>query len=1007
LTFLNFAMLAGLAGVAIPIVIHLLNRRKATVVQWGAMRFLEEAMASQNRRIRIEEIILLALRCFLLALLALALARPFVPSRSVVSWALVVPTVLIASVLAAVAGGMWSDRKVRNRLLAVAAGLVLLAGALSILENVLQHRLWGSGAGQKDVALVIDGSTSMTLDVDGKRNFDRAVAEARAVVASANPSDAFSVILAGQAPRPIIATPTNDREEIYAALDDLEPMGGAMQAVDAIAQAAASLSSGSNAGKKVVLISDGQSTGWQLGDRDPWEFVGRRLRATGPGGGELPTAPELVCRSLPTPTSWNNLAAADVSLGRDVIGTDRTVSITVRVANTGTSPMTPEGVELHIDNAEILTADVKEIPAGAVEVAEFEYRFPEPGRHVLTARVLGADDLPADNEARRVAEVKSRLGVLVIDGSVTPDRSGPARAVTQALAPDANDPTAPDQLADIEYLVDPEVFPVADVEQIGELSGYAAVVLANVPMLPDDFAERLADYVQRGGGLMVLAGHWAEPEFYNAWSTEEGLAVLPCRLPEERWIDADHPARLAVPTFAHPSLSELTPERSGDVVVRAHWPIQPDPQDRNVRVAGRLDEGTPLLVERTLGKGRVLMSPFSPQQQDTNLPSKACFVYLMHESIYYLASPGASQPNYRPGERVAFPLGRAATPGEAIGTGLRGEYFRSDDWKKRQYARTDPTIHFEWREGSPKGIPKNYFTVRWTGWLVPPRSGKYTFHVNVDDALKIWIDDDVVFHQPDYTGSEDEFTIRLRRGRRYAFRADFREDKGGAHCRLEWSHRSISRRPISRTHLFPPMSEDNETRKLLASWAESEQTIPVESPAGEPLEARVIRRDEDNTYLLALDRVDRPGVYYVSPPPELGNLLPPSSDPNGRVPLAVTAEAGESELTRFEPAEMRPVADSLDKSNVKLLLAGSTDELTAAVSGDVPGEEWWKYLAVGVLVVLVAEIALTRWIATNRRTASVTEIDFEGELARLRTFRARAKEMLDEGPAEREEVTAE
>ena len=38
---LHWGMLAGLAGAAIPVVIHFLNRRRATVVDWGAMQFLE------------------------------------------------------------------------------------------------------------------------------------------------------------------------------------------------------------------------------------------------------------------------------------------------------------------------------------------------------------------------------------------------------------------------------------------------------------------------------------------------------------------------------------------------------------------------------------------------------------------------------------------------------------------------------------------------------------------------------------------------------------------------------------------------------------------------------------------------------------------------------------------------------------------------------------------------------------------------------------------------------
>ena len=97
MTFLNWAMLAALVAIAIPILIHLLNRQKATLVDWGAMRFLLESLTSRSRRILIEEIILLALRCLAVALLVLALARPFLPSRSTVPWAVVVPAILAAA----------------------------------------------------------------------------------------------------------------------------------------------------------------------------------------------------------------------------------------------------------------------------------------------------------------------------------------------------------------------------------------------------------------------------------------------------------------------------------------------------------------------------------------------------------------------------------------------------------------------------------------------------------------------------------------------------------------------------------------------------------------------------------------------------------------------------------------------------------------------------------------------------------------------------------------------
>src|SRR3954469_17893799 len=67
---------AGLAAVSIPIVIHILNRRRFKTVTWAAMEFLLRAMRKNRRRLRFEQWILLATRCLVVVLAGLALARP-------------------------------------------------------------------------------------------------------------------------------------------------------------------------------------------------------------------------------------------------------------------------------------------------------------------------------------------------------------------------------------------------------------------------------------------------------------------------------------------------------------------------------------------------------------------------------------------------------------------------------------------------------------------------------------------------------------------------------------------------------------------------------------------------------------------------------------------------------------------------------------------------------------------------------------------------------------------
>jgi len=77
MTFLNPILAAvGLGCIAIPIIIHILMRRRRRPVAWGAMKFLLEAYRRQRRRVNLEQILLLATRCLLVALLALALGKP-------------------------------------------------------------------------------------------------------------------------------------------------------------------------------------------------------------------------------------------------------------------------------------------------------------------------------------------------------------------------------------------------------------------------------------------------------------------------------------------------------------------------------------------------------------------------------------------------------------------------------------------------------------------------------------------------------------------------------------------------------------------------------------------------------------------------------------------------------------------------------------------------------------------------------------------------------------------
>ncbi len=78
--FLNLIMLAGLVGVASPVLIHWLSKRPPRPVKWAAIRFLRASVEKHQRRLRQEDLLLLLLRCLLIVLLVIALARPVLRS---------------------------------------------------------------------------------------------------------------------------------------------------------------------------------------------------------------------------------------------------------------------------------------------------------------------------------------------------------------------------------------------------------------------------------------------------------------------------------------------------------------------------------------------------------------------------------------------------------------------------------------------------------------------------------------------------------------------------------------------------------------------------------------------------------------------------------------------------------------------------------------------------------------------------------------------------------------
>jgi beta-glucosidase len=122
--------------------------------------------------------------------------------------------------------------------------------------------------------------------------------------------------------------------------------------------------------------------------------------------------------------------------------------------------------------------------------------------------------------------------------------------------------------------------------------------------------------------------------------------------------------------------------------------------------------------------------------------------------------------------------------------GLRGQYFANGDLSgPPPLTRTDRNIDFAWGNGSPAlGLPADGFSVRWTGKLVPPASGRYVLTVTSDDGSRLSLDGKRVLEDWSIHGPTPRHAVvTLQAGHAYDLVLEYFEASGGAEAHLTYA----------------------------------------------------------------------------------------------------------------------------------------------------------------------------------------------------------------------------
>lgn len=137
---------------------------------------------------------------------------------------------------------------------------------------------------------------------------------------------------------------------------------------------------------------------------------------------------------------------------------------------------------------------------------------------------------------------------------------------------------------------------------------------------------------------------------------------------------------------------------------------------------------------------------------------------------------------------VSDALAQKPGPTKGMKAGLTGEYFNGPNFEQKVLTRTDPQVNFDWNWQSPgPGVQREYFSVRWTGKLYAPISGKYRFSATVDDGVRVWVGGKKVIDEwRKQDDSQFVGEILLTGNRFYDLRVEYYNDWKGSVISVFW-----------------------------------------------------------------------------------------------------------------------------------------------------------------------------------------------------------------------------
>lgn len=623
MSFLGLTFLAALPLAAAPILLHLFDRQRSVVIEWGAIQFLQEAATRKTSARRVRHWLLLLLRVAALAALVLALARPMLPGH------------------------------------------------------------WFGGRARQETIIVLDNSLSTQRDAGQQTAFEQLVERAGGVLDGLASGDSVRVLLTS--PYPVWATPASlridaaSRSDLRDRLQQLRPTGGAGDLRPALLKAVqAEVADETIAQRRVVLLTDGQRANWKTSDVAPWTRF-RQTLADAP----LPTRVETI-EAAGQPARQGNVAVNRLRANREVISVYQPLTIRAEVQNYGATSSKGCAAAWSIDQQTKEQATAPMLAAGQTQELIWKHTFDRTGVFAVSCRIEAEDQLPGDNAASIVVEVVDRVPVLLAENAgELAELQQDAFLVRAALGRIAGNETDDYRAVFEPQSVAPERLETIDLDEfrVVVIPSFTALSRKAVQRL-SQFVDR-GGGLWAALGPRTDVREFNKLLYNNG----DGLSPLAIDGVVDEPGDEGKRTTINPFQKTHPATAELADNErldTGDVKVSRRFRFRKADSAGDATVLLDLTNGEPLAVERRVGRGRVIVQAVPLAMPWSELAVSQAFVVMVHDWLGYLAEPGGTRHNLQPGEAIslltydveqaeatlATPAGDVTVSGEPVEQGL-------------------------------------------------------------------------------------------------------------------------------------------------------------------------------------------------------------------------------------------------------------------------------------------------------------------------------------------------